>query len=370
MGAGPPGPAISLTNVTAQSITITGVSNGASAQDIIEEIRNDLSLLSPEKLHLNSYRALFPLVIKFVDALRPTTSSILTIPDVELVSKFLDRYISSLRTGEDGNALELVEVLTTYSTLHRLYGQYYLIVAARAQSVSPITMPNLRVDLVAQKEDKGHLYIAETFSREAIRKCEASFGPDHPQLIFLKNELGLLHRDRGEYKQAAKLFADNVNVISNSRPSDKRSMMEAYTNWSLTFRDRASHVRSAYLMWSASVFSYSSPRDRPQVLKLYKEQLGIAAFYFVAQIIFLAILIFVSSFFAYNLWMLVVDLIIWNVMGYFWHNTILNLFLMMPVVRLVSGREAMDWPSPREDVLLKMTAKFIAYEAYSIDPRD
>jgi hypothetical protein len=250
-----------LTNVTARDIVISGVTVvGASAQEIADLIiRRDKSILEGESKDTHDFREIYSFVTQYVDGLRMATASLVEPIGIEIICEFTTEYVSFMKRGRLAGTLEAIEGLTTLGMLYRLYGQWRQLQQARQDGlVRPPTLAHHRENLTATGADRGNFLKAETALREALKLCHEKLGVEHPQNIVIHNELGLLHRDKGEYKKASDEFMLNFNMLNDHRPSDKIRFQEVYFNQGLTYRDRFSHGLAAWAFWSASVFKESA----------------------------------------------------------------------------------------------------------------
>jgi len=257
---------------------------GASAQDIADMIlRRDQSIAEHEheNVELQEYRKIYGYVTLYVDELRIQTSTLADAPCLDIIITFLGEHIVFMKRLAFVNPLEVVESLTTLGMLHRVYGQYLqLRHAANSEGlIVPASFHRYREHLTANRVDDGHFAKAETAIFEALKLCENKLGIAHPQNIVLHNEVGLIHRDKGEYKQACKEFSENVNSIGINHPSEKDRFAEAYFNWGMAWRDRACHTRAAYLIRVANIFRESAGRDLSPIRAVYRLQFRYAYAY-------------------------------------------------------------------------------------------
>ncbi|MGY2996925.1 hypothetical protein [Mesorhizobium sp. URHB0026] len=277
---------IVFNNVNAQNINISGVTvNGASAQEIAELILSrDKSINVRNNAALDEYRSIYGLVVCYVDEFRGKTSIVDNVDGIETIFEFLDGYTTFLKRDNSTSPLELIEAMTTLAMLRRLYGQYLqLRYAAESRVALPCTLQFHRVEFAVKKVDHEQFSIAETITREALRLCEDRLGAAHQQNIIVRNEIGLIHRDRGEYKQAFREFNGNLSSLGNNQPSNKRAFLEAYFNMAMVLRDRSWHAGSAYFLWSASVFAESAGEDVAFVKSVLCRQVKYALVYLLLQ---------------------------------------------------------------------------------------
>ncbi|MER9581138.1 hypothetical protein [Mesorhizobium sp. M0276] len=278
---------IVFNNVNAQNITISGVTvNGASAQEIAELIlTHDKSIQAVNNAALDEYRSTYGLVVCYVDELRGKTSIVDNVDGIEIIFEFLEGYTTFLRRDNSTSALELIEAMTTLAMLRRLYGQYLqLRYAAESKVALPCTLQFHRIEFTVKKVDQEQFSIAETITREALRLCEDRLGAAHQQNIIVRNEIGLIHRDRGEYKQAFREFNGNLSSLGKNQPSNKRAFLEAYFNMAMVLRDRSWHAGSAYFLWSASLFAESAGEDVVFVKSVLYRQVKYALVYLLLQV--------------------------------------------------------------------------------------
>jgi tetratricopeptide (TPR) repeat protein len=251
-----------LSNVAARNIVISGVTVvGASAQEIADLIiRRDKSIRESDSEDISKFRAIYSVVTQYVDGLRTVTASLTEAIGIEIICEFTHEYVSFMKTGRFADTLEAIEGLTTLGMLYRLYGQFCQLQQARHDNlVRPPTLAHHRENLTATGADRGNFLKAETALREALKLCEEKLGVEHPQNIVIHNELGLLHRDKGEYKKASEEFALNFKMLhKQNRVSDKPRWSEVYFNQGITYRDRLSHNLAAWAFWSASVYKESA----------------------------------------------------------------------------------------------------------------
>src|SRR5262245_16967929 len=201
-----------LSNVTERDIVISGVTFvGASAQEIADLIiRRDKSILESDSEEISKFREIYSVVTQYVDGLRMVTASLPEPIGIEVICEFTSEYVSFMKSGRLAGTLEAIEGLTTLGMLYRLYGQCCQLQRARDDGlVRPPTLAHHRENLTATGADRGNFLKAETALREALKLCDEKLGIEHPQNIVIHNELGLLHRDKGEYKKASDEFALN-----------------------------------------------------------------------------------------------------------------------------------------------------------------
>src|SRR5262249_37956753 len=118
------------------------------------------------------------------------------------IINFLVKYIQTLRGDNTADPLTMIEALTTLGMLHRVRGQYYQwLAASNDEEIFPCIFYFHRKSLTQKGTDKGYFTKAETQLREALKLCVDKLGIEHSQVVLIQNEIGLLHRDRGEYKE-------------------------------------------------------------------------------------------------------------------------------------------------------------------------
>jgi hypothetical protein len=347
---------VALSNVTAANITISGITViGASAQDIADMIINhDKSLLDGESRDLGHYREIYGYVTFYVDEVRSKTSSLSDVTGIELIITFLNDYINFIKRVDYVGPLEIIEALSTLGMLHRAYGQYLQIRQATivAFEVGPASLYYHRERLTANGADRKHFSKAETFIREAIKLCEEKLGQNHCQSVMLCNELGLLQRDRGEYKQACRTFQGNVTSLTKHHPSEKERFSEAYFNWAMAARDRRRHIAAAWLLWASRVFRDSAGRDLAAIRTVCRMQYRYAAAYLLIRAGLFAIfaisvgLIYKGLVYAFM--MVVLFIVVYRVIFF-----VLDRFLLISLAVWFEGVEvASRWPKRSASKLL------------------
>ena len=263
------------------SVTISGVTvNGASTQQIAAAIlRASTHRQEIDRASIATYREIYAEVASYVDELRPRTQTFCE--DDAVVADmlgFMESYTVTLRQGDQTNWSELIESLTTTAMLERLYGQQLQLafVRRRAQAgeawSTPVDLHIQRSTLAAQQADGGHFRKSETCIREAINICGEKFGPGHFQAVILENELGLLHRDRGQYALAARQFRINMSHLSEYHSSEKLQISACYSNWAIVLRENRRHILALYFFWAAITFEEVASSVRDVTKQSYRQQ--------------------------------------------------------------------------------------------------
>lgn len=248
-------------NVTISGVTVNGASTQEIAAAILQASRRREEI---DRADSATYRDIYAVVAAYVDELRPRTTTFCDDRDALAMLSFMERYLATLRQGDQSNWAELTECLTTTGMLERLYGQHLqlAIVRERAKTGQPWSAPvdlHLhRPDLAARQADQGYFRKSEVHIREALKLCAEKFGPGHFQAVILENELGLLHRDRGEYSVAARQFRKNISHLNQYNPSEKRQIAACYFNWAMVLRERRRHLGSLYFFWATMTYEESS----------------------------------------------------------------------------------------------------------------
>jgi tetratricopeptide (TPR) repeat protein len=334
-----------LSNVVARNINISGVTVvGASAQEIADLIiRRDQSLRNNETAELTEYREIYSSVTDYIDEFRGLTATLSEASKIDAIIKFLNEYISFLKTTNVVTSLELIEGFTSLGMLYRLYGQYLQLLRAREVGAANLaSLRSHRENLTATGSDKGNFSKSESILMEALQLSEDKLGLGHLQTVVIRNELGLLHRDKGQYKQACLAFNSNLIELNAKHPSEKVRAAEAYLNMGLAYRDRNYHVLSAWFFWAAGVFAEAGGSDAQAIRALSYRQLKYAASYTVVRL-----MLFGGAWLCVrpaDLFWIVATILLYIVFERIYFSVLDRVFVSSLLTWAIEGLDAVVWP--------------------------
>lgn len=259
-----------LTGVSLEKVNVQGnlnisevTVNDTSSHDNERNVHEMMEIVD-EKLYES--------IKSFIEVFR---ISVLTVKDDSLTDdaqNLLVEYIRILRKSNE-KTLRMIEALTALGILHRIRGQYFQLLAANNEKgMFPCNFYFYRASLTQKRVDNGHFAEAETCLREALKLCIDKFGVEHRQVLIIENEIGLLYRDRGEYKQAIRQFRRTMSHLKAYHPTESSTQSMLYLNWAMVYRENSQNVRSLYFLWGSRVFGEAAFGKSFPVTSAYKIQ--------------------------------------------------------------------------------------------------
>lgn len=359
---------VELTNVIANNITISGVNvYGAPAEDIAAIVAEHAGIsLSGSSKVINEYRKIYLEATGLIEALRSVTVNIFELRNADYLLDFLNEYIRVLKRLDDFPPGELVDCLTTLGILHRLIGQQLQLQHARNDHlVNPVTVSHHRERLSAVSADQQNFTKADAILKEALAICESKFGSHSFKSINIRNELGLLNRDRGQYKQAVKDFLENMRILRIYYPSAKESASEAYFNAGLTNRDRHFHLLALWNYKSSKIFAewkrpiigeYTEDAEDKIISRAISSQIPYSLFYCILNILLFLTVYFIfwvaiGNFGSFPL--IIVSAFIYYVIQWFYFMSFDKIISTLFTAAFI-GVEYVRWPKQSEDITMQL----------------
>jgi hypothetical protein len=137
-------------NVLISGVTVNGASTQEIAAAILQASRRREEI---DRAESATYRDIYAEVAAYVDELRPRTTTFCDDYDALAMLSFMERYMATVRQGDQSNWAELIECLTTTGMLERLYGQHLqlALVRERAKTGQPWSAPvDFHLDVVSR----------------------------------------------------------------------------------------------------------------------------------------------------------------------------------------------------------------------------
>jgi tetratricopeptide (TPR) repeat protein len=358
---------VMLSNLIVQgSINISGVTVvGASAQEVAAEIiKQTGDDLASQKQRIDNFRSIYGLIALYVDEFRKRTSTLSNDASAPAIISLVQKHLEVMRSAPAPNWLDFTEYLTTLAMLERVYGQYLQIAAGKMDpNVTPASIHLKRQDLTAKKTDLGYFVRSESHIREALKICEERFGSGNLQTVVLLNELGLLHRDRGEYKRAAAQFKLAMAELNQYHPNEKQQIAGCYFNWATVLRERRSHLGSLWFFWAASVFEESSDSMSILTLEARRQQVYYFSIYLIFQIIS-AILFFAPALYFSRSFGVLILCALFSALFYKFFMFVADRFIVIVIAAKVIGVETgLRWPQKAQPIELESLKSQILLES-------
>lgn len=260
-------------NVTISGITVTGASAQETARSILDAMKHaheDESSAREERKAIQN--KLYAYATLYIDIFRELVLVEEDASGADDIQNFLVKYVETLRE-HNARTFHIIEVLTSLGMLHRIHGQYLQLMTARnEEAIFSCNFYFHRKNLTQERADRGHFAEAETHLREALKLCIDKFGIEHRQILIIGNEIGLLHRDRGEYKQAIRQFRLTMSHLNTYHPSESYIQSMLYLNWATAYREISYNFWSLYYLWGSRIFNEATLGGAFPVTEEYRVQ--------------------------------------------------------------------------------------------------
>lgn len=295
----------------------------------------------------------FIAVAQYVDHFRGLTGSLDETAVVPEMLQFLTEFRKWQLSRPHINWREVVEALSLFGVLERLYGQHLQLTEMQKRDrqgkvfYSPVSLYLKRSEMVAIRADEGHFNRATAYIDEALGYARLHLGDNSVEEMHLIFERAQLYRDRGEYDAAARTLKVLRAALYNHHGSEKPWIAAAHKSLAIVQRESHHNLAALYNVWSADTYEQASEVDRTQIKRLMKQQVKhLISYAFYRSILALVVwwasgLIVDDVLYRFVISLALIMLLDKPYLSFF------DWIFSMPVARWAGGPFANQWPAPQ-----------------------